>query len=480
MRTPRTLAVLLMSGTGAVGLGQYWAPLQPVAKLHPQVNVVYGDSVWDKLLVGGNFKWAVVGADTIFTASAAMWDGVGWSALPAPVDVCIGGNICSPVWEFMRIDGRLHANGGFAFWDADSLVNEAFARWNEQTSAWERLPCVNPGVGGMATLVPHFPQDTLYLTGYRGTLCGYDSSCVFAYVGDTIVPLPYQAPVLHHGPTSYVGFVFKYQGVPYLTGLLYDPLQGQHYSFMRWNGTAWEGVPGWSTLDPIKDVLIKDGWLYVCGWFFEAGGAPGNMVARFNGTQWEALGSGLLAALPSSSQGVAMDLHEWNGDLYVAGQFNYAGGVPAENAARWDGSRRCGLGGSYAMQTPGGKANEFTVWRDELYMSGGFITIDGDTMWHVARWLGQVENCSAPVTLPEGMADEAPWWVPLEPGRWQLRLPQGQVGRLELWDARGRLVLVQGSARDGHVVDLADRAPGVYLARLIEVNGAVRSVKALR
>ena len=83
--------------------------------------------------------------------------------------------------------------------------------------------------------------------------------------------------------------------------------------------------------------------------------------------------------------------------------------------------------------------------------------------------------------VPEdAQADEAPWWVPLEPGRWQLRSPQGQVGRLELWDARGRLVLVHGSARDGDVVDLADRAPGVYLARLMAVDGAVRSVKALR
>lgn len=321
----------------------------------------------------------------------------------------------------------------------------------------------------------------MYLTGYRGTLCGYDSSCVFAYVGDTIVPSPYRAPVLHHGPTSYVGFAFKYQGVPYITGLFYDPLQGQYYSFMRWNGAAWEAVPGWSTLDPIKDVLIKDGWLYVCGWFFEAGGAPGNMVARFNGTQWQTLGSGLLYDLPASSSGVALDLHAWNGDLYVAGQFNYAGGVPAENAARSDGSRWCGLGGSYAMQTPGGKANGFTVWRDELYMSGGFVTIDGDTLWHVARWLGQVENCSAPVAVMEtAEEDQAPWLIPLEPGRWRLRLPTGVVGQLAVWDAQGRLVLMQSNARDGHVVDLAAAAPGVYLARLEEANGAVRSVKALR
>ncbi|MCC6399307.1 MAG: hypothetical protein IT227_00960 [Flavobacteriales bacterium] len=39
---------------------------------------------------------------------------------------------------------------------------------------------------------------------------------------------------------------------------------------------------------------------------------------------------------------------------------------------------------------------------------------------------------------------------------------------------------MNGSARDGHVVDLADRAPGVYLARLMEGSGVVRSVKALR
>ncbi|MBK9274858.1 MAG: SBBP repeat-containing protein [Flavobacteriales bacterium] len=90
---------------------------------------------------------------------------------------------------------------------------------------------------------------------------------------------------------------------------------------------------------------------------------------------------------------------------------------------------------------------------------------------------GLSPNLSVSETAPE---DQAPWLIPLEPGRWQVRLPQGHAGRLELWDARGRLVQMVARAQDGNVVDLADRAPGVYLARLVEVSGAVRSVKALR
>jgi hypothetical protein len=90
---------------------------------------------------------------------------------------------------------------------------------------------------------------------------------------------------------------------------------------------------------------------------------------------------------------------------------------------------------------------------------------------------GLSPNLSVSEAVPQ---DEAPWLIPLEPGRWRLRLPTGVVGQLAVWDAQGRLVRVDATARDGHVVDLAAAAPGFYLARCVDDHGVVRTAKTLR
>ena len=456
---------------------QYWAPLGTPIEFRPQVNVVFGDTVWDRLLVGGNFKYLYPDQDSLEVTSIAAWDGQEWAGLADTIQVC-NGNLCAPVWEFFRYKGELYANGSFGFYTADSLDNIGFARWNTVLQAWTELECPNDQMNGIATLVPLPPQETMYFTGYLGTLCGYDSSCVFTYDGDTITPFDLDDPLLQCDG-NYVGYVFEYLGTTYVTGLLWDPDLQQGHSFMRWTGSELEDVPGWSTLDPIKDILIHDGQLYVCGWFFEATGGPGNMVARFDGQQWHTLGSGLTMTLAPSTGGVALDLHEWNDDIYVAGQFNYAGGASAINAARWNGNQWCGLGGLPYLQTDTGTAWSLTTWRDELYMAGAFVTIDGDTMWNVARWLGQVENCSEPVAVVEDRKKVQFTLLPSGDGQWTLVAPVATQGTLEIHDVQGRLLSFE-SAENGHVIDLHDRSPGIYIVRIVPTAGAAWSARVKR
>lgn len=104
-----------------------------------------------------------------------------------------------------------------------------------------------------------------------------------------------------------------------------------------------------------------------CGYFFTATG----VWESADHVRWatvERFGGGLLWA-PGSDLGNAYDLHQWNGDIYVGGQFNLAGGVYAENVARWNGRQWCGMGGHYAAQTPGGIVLSITDWQDTLYIS---------------------------------------------------------------------------------------------------------------
>jgi len=75
--------------------------------------------------------------------------------------------------------------------------------------------------------------------------------------------------------------------------------------------------------------------LIVGGGFLEAGGAPANRIAKWNGSQWSALGSGIdfrVSALTAFDDGTGPV-------LYAGGLFTIAGGRPSSNIAAW----RCAI-----------------------------------------------------------------------------------------------------------------------------------------
>jgi len=66
----------------------------------------------------------------------------------------------------------------------------------------------------------------------------------------------------------------------------------------------------------------------VGGAFTTAGGVSANGIAKWDGTQWSALGSGMNA-------GVVWALTAYNGELIAGGNFTTAGGQVSAYWARW-------------------------------------------------------------------------------------------------------------------------------------------------
>jgi len=461
---------------------QYWQPLRNgIPNAIGDVRVVYGDTVWDRLLTGSPAKWIIEWPDTLVIVGIAQWDGERWDTLPSRIQSAQGSvqNGCAAINRLFRYQGDLYANGDFSFITPQGVVNWDFGRWNETESQWEALECTSPFMNGVSQIPMVPPQDTLYFTGYYGSICSYPQSCVFAYDGSGFHPFPpFDAFPYYHG--NYVGYVFRYLGQLYMTGLLTDTAAGAFYGFLRYNGTGWEPVPGFATYAPIKDVLIHDGKLYVCGYFFTDTGAPGNLVTMYDGQQWSDMGGGLRYALPNSTSGNAFDLHEHNGDIYVGGQFNYAGGVPAQNVARWNGHQWCGMGGQYGP--PGSQVFSLTHWRDTLYAAGGFASIDGQVFNHLAKWLGTTENCSPSVGIvePEDTMTGVTPTLLAENGVWHLPLPN-RARVLHLYDSQGRLVRTERlSGQERAVVDLSSLSCGVYSAVCITADGMLTSARLFK
>ena len=72
------------------------------------------------------------------------------------------------------------------------------------------------------------------------------------------------------------------------------------------------------------------GALYAGGYFGTTGGVTATNIARWDGTAWHPLGSGVNRPVFALAFGA-------DSSLYAGGQFTIAGGIPSNYIARWTG-----------------------------------------------------------------------------------------------------------------------------------------------
>jgi hypothetical protein len=159
----------------------------------------------------------------------------------------------------------------------------------------------------------------------------------------------------------------------------------------KWDGSAWRrlgsGIAGRITALGVFD----DGAgmaLYAGGNFLEAGGVAAGGVAKWDGEAWSALGEGIAGTPPARGAAFVMAVFDDGSGpaLYVGGSFEFAGGEPAVNIARWDGSRWHNVGNAT------GSVNTLVVWDDgsgtALYAGGNLTEIGGAAVEGIARYDG--------------------------------------------------------------------------------------------
>jgi len=98
----------------------------------------------------------------------------------------------------------------------------------------------------------------------------------------------------------------------------------------------WRGI-GVGFNDAVRALTIYNGELIAAGNFTQSAGTTLNGIARWDGTAWMPLGSGVQG-------GPVLALASYNGELIVGGSFTAAGGVPAQNIAKWNGAIWSSLG----------------------------------------------------------------------------------------------------------------------------------------
>ncbi len=181
------------------------------------------------------------------------------------------------------------------------------------------------------------------------------------------------------GPALYVGGLFTMAGSTPVSNIA------------KWDGTTWTTL-GSGVSSQVYDLVIFDDGsgageaLYACGSFTFAGGSSAARIARWNGSAWSTLGAGV-GGLVRDMQ--VFDDGSGNGPaLYAGGDFTTAGGNPANRVAKWNGQAWSALGSG-----PGnGSVVSLAVFDDStwsgpaLYAAGGLSIPGGVAKWDGTTW----------------------------------------------------------------------------------------------
>ena len=158
----------------------------------------------------------------------------------------------------------------------------------------------------------------------------------------------------------------------------------------KWNGTNWSAVGSGMDSD-VTSFAVYNGELYAGGFFSSAGGIPANFLAKWNGTNWSAVGD-----FGGVYDGDVNALAVYNGELYAGGWAIGANGVSTNSIAKWNGSTWSALGsgindGIFSL----------AVYNGELYAGGNFTIASGDPANYIAKWNGTSWSAVGPNTANE-------------------------------------------------------------------------------
>ncbi|MBN2561076.1 MAG: choice-of-anchor H family protein [Phycisphaerae bacterium] len=377
-------------GAGANHIAEWkdgsWAPLDTGTNCAVLALTGFDDGMGSALYAGGCFSTA--GGTAV--DNVARWDGSAWSPL--------GDGVNGSVWTLFAtqqasaVGPALYAGGQFT--EAGGVGASYVARWEGGT--WSPL---GSGMNSLVLAMAEFDDGTgggpaLYAGGYFTAAGGTGANYVAQWDGSAwsppgtgmnsyVLTLTVFDDQTGGGPALYAGGAFTNAG-------------GAGANFIaRWDGSAWSPL-GSGMNDWVYALTVFDDGsgpaLYAAGLFTSAGGQAVNRIAKWDGESWSSVGDGVNSFALSLSV-----FDDGTGDgpaLYAGGDFTEAGGLAANRVARWkeaswstpasitDDNAADGLA---KLAFSDSSANGLVLWcRDE---ASDFADMTGDEIAY-ATWTG--------------------------------------------------------------------------------------------
>jgi hypothetical protein len=168
----------------------------------------------------------------------------------------------------------------------------------------------------------------------------------------------------------------------------------------RWDGTTWQPLGTGLTAGTIEAMAeLPNGDLVVGGSFTAIGGITTRNLAVWNGSVWSSIGD--LGQGGGSRVSALRRLA--NGELIAAGAFTVAGGVAVDNVARWDGTTWSSTGAAQGWD----RVQHLQPMPNGDLVAVGVQSGPGFTLSPIARWNGLAWS-AAGLTGPIGAVTALP------------------------------------------------------------------------
>ena len=323
-------------------------------------------SLWNSLAgSGGPVAWTpysvvrtpagelLIGVGGWFSAFQTRFANGAWTSDAAGFDYRVGELA-------IAADGAVIAAGYFTL--ANGVIAPFVAR--HDGTAWQSL---GGGTDLPVRALDVLPNGDVVVAGEFSRAGTVATAGVARWNGTQWSSLPWLQPIVDaitHAPN---GVMYAAHGAP----------QSGRYTVSRSTGGTWTGIVGHPYCNgPVAAVAVLPNGDVVAGGAFSAvGSTAANAVARWNGTSWSALGSGM-----------NLEVHALrvlaNGELLAGGAFTMAGGTPAAYVARWNGTAWSALGAG-----PGAAVTALAELPDGDLLAGGQFAGGHALMrWDGAAW----------------------------------------------------------------------------------------------
>lgn len=251
---------------------------------------------------------------------------------------------------------------GGDFTAAGDIAANYIAKWNNATG-WSAL---GSGVGGTVRAIAVSGSD-VYAGGNFFSAGGQSVYNIAKWNGTSWSGL---------GDGLYEGMVYAIavSGEDVYVGGTFTCFSDYSSAFRiaKWNSTSGWSAVGGGVGGPVYAIVCSGTNVFAAGQFSSAGGVTANNIARWNGTAWSALGLGV--------NGIVYSLVSTGTNSVIAGgAFSTAGSTSASNIARWNGASWAALGSGVAASVSALLKNGTDIY------AGGSFTTPGN---RIAKWNG--------------------------------------------------------------------------------------------
>jgi len=428
------------------------------------------DPLNDRILLAGSFAYGnnVQVSPGILSYSNGQFEalgcGVAWDCVSFINQAGLGPNSSQTVTTWQ---GDVYLGGDWSF-TRDGVFYDHIMRWDGE--AWHPL---GAGCDGKVKSI-RVINNQLIVAGWFTHADTVLANGLARWDGEQWHRIV-DVPVFFPGSSNQIEDVNYFQDTWYIGGQL--PGEGD---LLRWTVNGWETIGSGfhSTYSQVNSLEIHDERLYVAGSFARCpplgnGLDPGNGVVAWDGENWDDLGGGTCG----SPNGTVVDISWWNDELYATGFFDLIGGQSGGRLARWNGQEWC-------MLLPegywSGGPNDVVLYHDTLFIGGSFSAAGDEPSSCFVQWTGgdHTEGCGALVGIAENETPNDLVVFP-SPAADLIRLSgpdwMNAACVVRITDVSGRIVLEHNLGSDA-AIQIHGLASGSYTIQVLHTALSLHAV----